>query len=106
MRLDWIGWVATALFAGSYFFKQPMALRKVQALAALLWVVYGLTIHALPVVAANVVVAAVAVGSGLNWRRLHLTRLHWTRTRLPWRPRRDPARRSFTPPETASSDAR
>ena len=99
MRLDWIGWVATALFAGSYFFKQPMALRKVQALAALLWVVYGLTIHALPVVAANVVVAAVAVGSGLHWRRLH-----WTR--LPWKPRRGPARRSLTPPETASSDAR
>lgn len=98
MRLDWIGWVATALFASSYFFKQPMALRKVQALAALLWVVYGLTIHALPVVAANLVVAAVAVGSGLHWRRLHWTRLHW-------RPRRGPARRSLTPPETASSDA-
>ena len=92
MRLDWIGWVATALFASSYFFKQPMALRKVQALAALLWVVYGLAIHALPVVVANVVVAAVAVGSGLHWRRLQ------------WRPRR-PARRSLTPPETASSDA-
>ena len=104
MRLDWIGWVATALFAGSYFFKQPMALRKVQALAALLWVVYGLTIHALPVVAANVVVAAVAVGSGLHWRRLHWTRLPWTR--LHWKPRRGPARRSLTPPETASSDAR
>lgn len=63
MKPDWIGWVATALFACSYFFKQPAALRKIQAGAALLWVVYGLIIHALPVVAANVVVAAVAVWS-------------------------------------------
>ena len=64
MRPDWIGWIATALFASSYFFKQPGALRKVQAGAALLWVLYGLIIHALPVVVANVVVATVAVGSG------------------------------------------
>ncbi|SPE33836.1 conserved exported hypothetical protein [Candidatus Sulfopaludibacter sp. SbA6] len=63
MKPDWIGWVATALFASSYFFRQPAALRKVQAAAALLWVVYGGIIHALPVVAANLVVAAVAVYS-------------------------------------------
>jgi hypothetical protein len=63
MKLDWMGWIATAVFASSYFFKQPMALRKVQAGAALLWVVYGLIIHALPVVVANLVVATVAVYS-------------------------------------------
>jgi CBS domain-containing protein len=45
-----IGWIATALFASSYLFKRPAALRKVQALAAALWVVYGLVIHAAPVV--------------------------------------------------------
>jgi hypothetical protein len=61
MKLDWIGWAATALFASSYFFKSPAALRKVQAGAALLWVVYGFIIHALPVVVANLVVAVVAV---------------------------------------------
>jgi hypothetical protein len=66
VKSDWIGWVATALFASSYFFKQPLALRKVQAGAALLWVVYGLIIHALPVVAANLVVAAVAAWSALR----------------------------------------
>ena len=66
MRLEWIGWVATAAFASSYFFKQPAALRKVQAGAALLWVVYGLLIHAFPVVVANVVVAAVAVYSSVQ----------------------------------------
>ena len=60
MSLDWIGWVATAMFASSYLFKHPSALRKVQAGAALLWVAYGAMIHAMPVVVANVVVAAVA----------------------------------------------
>ena len=63
MRLEWIGWLATAAFASSYLFKRPSALRKVQAGAALLWVIYGLMIHAFPVVVANVVVAAVAVAS-------------------------------------------
>ena len=68
MTLDWIGWIATALFASSYFFKQPTALRKVQAGAAMLWVVYGLAIHAIPVVVANLVVAGVAAYSGLRGR--------------------------------------
>jgi hypothetical protein len=66
MKLDWIGWIATALFASSYFFKHPLALRRVQAGAALLWVIYGVMIHALPVVVANVVVASVAVYSSLR----------------------------------------
>jgi hypothetical protein len=66
MKLDWIGWIATALFASSYFFKQPAALRKVQAGAAMLWVAYGLIIHALPVVVANLVVASVATYSSLR----------------------------------------
>jgi len=66
VKLEWIGWVATAFFASSYFFKQPDILRKVQAGAALLWVVYGLIIHAFPVVVANLVVASVALYS--SWR--------------------------------------
>ena len=64
--LDWIGWVATAIFALSYFFKRPEMLRRIQALAALLWIGYGLMIHALPVVIANLVVAAVAVYSSFR----------------------------------------
>lgn len=70
--LEWIGWIATAAFASSYLFKKPEALRRVQAVAALLWVAYGLLIHAIPVVAANLVVAAVAVYSSLPFggRRL------------------------------------
>ena len=51
--LDWIGWLATATFASSYFCKQPAALRRVQALAALLWIGYGALIRSLPVVVAK-----------------------------------------------------
>ena len=69
MKVEWIGWVATALFGSSYFFKQPGALRKVQAGAAMLWVAYGMAIHAVPVVAANLVVAAMAVYSLIGPRR-------------------------------------
>jgi hypothetical protein len=64
MKLDWIGWIATAAFASSYLFKEPRALRRVQAGAALLWVVYGAIIHAYPVVVANLVVAGMAIYSG------------------------------------------
>jgi len=63
---EWIGWVATVVFANSYFFKQPGTLRRVQALAALLWIGYGVLIHALPIIVANVVVAAVALYSSLT----------------------------------------
>ena len=63
MRLDWIGWIATGVFASSYLFKQPALLRRIQAGAALLWVIYGLTIHAFPVVVANLVVAGMAIYS-------------------------------------------
>jgi hypothetical protein len=77
MKLDWIGWLATAVFASSYLFKQPQALRRVQAGAALLWVIYGTIIHAFPVVVANVVVAGMAMYSSVPglWGRL--------RTRFP-----------------------
>ncbi len=33
--MDALGWVATGLFAASYFCKEPAALRRTQALAAL-----------------------------------------------------------------------
>ena len=63
---EWIGWVATAIFAASYFCRQPVYLRRLQALAAILWIVYGLVIKAPPVVAANVVVAALALYSSMR----------------------------------------
>jgi hypothetical protein len=63
--VEWIGWAATAVFAASYFCRDPARLRRWQAGAAFLWVGYGVFIHAAPVVVANVVVAAVALGSTL-----------------------------------------
>ena len=69
MKLDTIGWVATAVFASSYFFKQPITLRWIQAGAALIWVAYGLAIGAKPVVVANVAVAAAAVYSSFFAKR-------------------------------------
>jgi len=69
MRLEWIGWVATAAFASSYLFKQPASLRRVQAVAASLWVIYGVIIYAYPVLVANVVVAAMAMLSSPMMRR-------------------------------------
>jgi len=64
--LQWIGWLATATFASSYFCKSAGVLRRVQALAALLWIGYGVMIHAAPVVVANLVVAAAALYSSFR----------------------------------------
>lgn len=68
--MAWIGWVATAVFAASYLCRDPAGLRRVQAVAALLWMVYGALIGALPVVVANLIVAGVALGSTLARQRL------------------------------------
>jgi hypothetical protein len=66
MTVDWIGWIATAIFAGSYRCKDPMTLRRVQALAACIWVVYGAVIGAAPVLVANLLVAGFAGWSSLR----------------------------------------
>jgi hypothetical protein len=58
---EWIGWIATAVFAASYFCKHSKTLRRLQALSALMWISYGLIIQAMPVVAANLTVAALAI---------------------------------------------
>jgi hypothetical protein len=65
---EWIGWIATAVFAVSYFFRRPAALRRIQALAAVLWIGYGIIIKAPPVIVANVVVAVMAVLSSFQSR--------------------------------------
>jgi hypothetical protein len=67
--LDALGWTATGAFALSYAFRDPAALRKVQALAATLWIGYGLAIQSMPVVASNLIVAALAVFSMLARKR-------------------------------------
>lgn len=41
-----IGWLATGVFALSYRFARPATLRRVQALAACLWIAYGVAMGA------------------------------------------------------------
>jgi hypothetical protein len=55
-----LGWIATAVFVASYFFPRPAVLRAVQMLGAVLWIVYGVLIDAMPVIAANALVFAAA----------------------------------------------
>jgi uncharacterized protein with PQ loop repeat len=66
--IDSIGWVASAVFAASYLCKDQRTLRWVQAVAALLWMTYGILLNAKPVIVANAVVALMAVVSTF-WRR-------------------------------------
>lgn len=66
MWLNLIGWTATAVFSSSYFFKEASTLRKIQAAAALLWVLYGVLIHSAPVVVANLIVTVAAVYTSLR----------------------------------------
>jgi hypothetical protein len=67
--VDWIGWLATAVFLVSYFTAQPKSLRRVQGVAAGLWALYGVMIHSLPVIVANILVAGVAVASSFRKSR-------------------------------------
>ena len=57
---EYLGWIATAVFVSSYFFKRPALLRAAQMAGATLWIVYGLLISAVPVVVANGLVFAAA----------------------------------------------
>jgi hypothetical protein len=63
---DLIGWIATAAFAVSYFCRRQAALRRVQAVAAMLWIGYGVTIRSSPVIVSNVVVASIAIISSFQ----------------------------------------
>ena len=72
--IDAIGWAATALFAASYFCREPTALRRTQALAALVWIAYGVALKSAPVIVANVVVATLAGWSSRPTPPLDLSR--------------------------------
>jgi hypothetical protein len=58
--IETLGWVATTVFVASYFFSRPGPLRVVQMGGAVLWILYGFLIGAVPVIAANVLVFAAA----------------------------------------------
>ena len=66
MWLNVLGWTATAVFSSSYFFKEAATLRKIQAAAASLWVLYGVAIHSAPVVGANLIVGIAAIYTSLR----------------------------------------
>jgi len=59
--IDLLGWCATAVFVGSYFFRRPQVLRRVQMAGAALWLTYGLLLRAPPVVGANLLVLLAAL---------------------------------------------
>jgi hypothetical protein len=66
VAIQYLGWLATGVFVGSYFFARPALLRGVQMFGASLWILYGTLIHALPVVVANVLVFAAAAWTALK----------------------------------------
>lgn len=55
-----LGWTATGVFVASYFFSRPAVLRATQMAGATLWIVYGFTIGAAPVIVANALVFTAA----------------------------------------------
>ena len=61
MKSDWIGWVATVTFTSSYFVRSPFNIRAIQAVAACLWLSYGVVIGATPVIIANILVVSAAL---------------------------------------------
>ena len=61
-----IGWLATAIFSGSYFVRNPATMRWVQACAAICWILYGVLLHARPVIVANLIVVSLAAFTA--WR--------------------------------------
>ena len=66
--IQMLGWVATTLFVGSYFFKRPTLLRAMQMAGAALWIVYGAMIGAIPVVVANGLVFVAAAWTMIRAR--------------------------------------
>ncbi len=66
---DGIGWTATAVFTASYLTRDHAALRRVQMCGAALWLAYGLTMQAAPVVGSNVLVLSAACWAEYRHRR-------------------------------------
>ena len=68
LAIECLGWLATAVFVGSYFVRTSL-LRALQMLGALLWMTYGFLINASPVIVANILVFAAAA-----WTAVRATR--------------------------------
>lgn len=68
MTIAVFGWVATAVQTTSYFVPKASTLKKIQAVAACLWIAYGVKMGASPVIAANLIVGAAALFTALRSR--------------------------------------
>jgi hypothetical protein len=68
MTSSLLGWLATGLSAGSYLSRQHARLKKIQAAAACLWIIYGMSIDEPPLIVANLIVAAMALYSAFAER--------------------------------------
>jgi len=58
--IEYLGWAATVVFVGSYFCARPQVLRRMQMAGAVMWMVYGVAVHAPPVFVANLLVLCAA----------------------------------------------
>ena len=61
---DWLGWAATGVFVASYACRTEQALRRTQMAGSVLWMLYGVVMHAAPVVVANLLVFGAAAWTG------------------------------------------
>ncbi|MFZ0516458.1 MAG: hypothetical protein WA626_11995 [Acidobacteriaceae bacterium] len=68
MTIALFGWVATGVQTVSYFVPKASTLKKIQAVAACLWIVYGVKMGASPVIVANLIVGAAALLTALRSR--------------------------------------
>ncbi len=68
MTIALFGWIATAVQTTSYFVPKTSTLKKIQAVAACLWIVYGVRMGATPIIAANLIVGGAALLTSLRNR--------------------------------------
>ena len=66
--VDYLGWAATVVFVGSYFCTRPEALRRTQMVGAVMWMAYGMLMHAAPVFVANLLVLCAAAWTATRQR--------------------------------------
>lgn len=61
--INYIGWVAVVISASSYFATNPISLRIIQAIASVVWIIYGIYFHSTPIIAANIIIAVLSLTS-------------------------------------------
>lgn len=73
MTIALFGWVATGVQTVSYFVPKASTLKKIQAVAACLWIAYGVKMGASPIIVANLIVGAAALLTALRGRTSNAT---------------------------------